>query len=62
MLYTCWHWCLGDRDMEYEKDGPVYYKKGIDECIMDVRFTPVADDIPEMKTVMKMAEDILQDT
>lgn len=53
-------WAIGTWNTK--KDGPVYYKKGIDECIMDVRFTPVADDIPEMKTVMKMAEDILQDS
>lgn len=50
-------WAIGTWNTK--KDGPVYYKKGIDECIMDVRFAPVADNIPEMKEVIKKAKDVL---
>ena len=50
-------WAIGTWNTK--KDGPVYYKKGIDECIMDVRFAPVADNIQEMKEVIKKAKDVL---
>lgn len=50
-------WAIGTWNTK--KDGSVYYKKGIDECIMDVRFAPVADNIPEIKEVIKKAKDVL---
>lgn len=42
-----------------KKDGPVYYKKNIDECIMDIRFTPVPEGLKEMDNVIRVAKEAL---